>query len=117
MPRRLQHVNAFKARELAKVDNLEREYWDAWARSQEEAETRTVTKDSKGGSTVDRYEGQVGDSRFLSGVQWCINKRCEILGLNAASRNINFDVTDLSDDQLERVASGEDVWNVIAGSS
>ena len=25
----------------------------------------------------------IGDHRFLEGVQWCINKRCELLGLDA----------------------------------
>ena len=33
-----------------------------------------------------RKEEQVGDARFLDGVMKCIQKRCEILGLNAPSR-------------------------------
>lgn len=36
-------INEAKAKELAKVDQLEREYWDAWQRSREEY-TSTIVK-------------------------------------------------------------------------
>ena len=35
---------------------------------------------------VKRREGQSGNPSFLAGVQWCINKRCEILGLDAPKK-------------------------------
>lgn len=76
--------------ELAKVDNLELEYWEAWKRSQKDAEMRIKKAVEAGGETrkeaQERIEGQVGDPRFLAGVQWCINKRCEILGLDAPKK-------------------------------
>ncbi len=84
--------NEAKARELAKVDTLEVEYWDAWKRSQQNAEVETTKMQ---GSDPDkpgrlekqkRVEGQVGDPRFLAGVQWCIQKRCEILGVDAPEK-------------------------------
>jgi len=78
-----------KARELAKIDRLEREYWEAWQNSCEDAET--VKQKGKPGeetgqvttSTVERtVKGQAGDPRFLVGVQWCIERRCKVLGID-----------------------------------
>lgn len=88
-------INERKAEELAKVDQLEREYWGAWERSKEDAEVETIEKIGKSNGesvTPDRIkqnkrrEGQSGNPAFLSGIQWCINKRCEILGLDAPKR-------------------------------
>jgi len=76
--------NEAKAQELAKVDRLEREYWQAWRRSCENAESVTQEGTAK---TVDKVKktskGQAGDPRFLQGVQWCIERRCKILGVDA----------------------------------
>lgn len=94
-------INEAKARELAKVDNLELEYWEAWHRSQENAEKEVKKqraipgkKDNKGVPTVDvlgqeiqkTSEGQTGDPRFLTGIQWCIERRCLILGVDAPKK-------------------------------
>ena len=70
-------LNAAKAQELAKIDNLEREYWEAWTRSCADAET--VVKKAK--EATQTIKGQAGDPRFLAGVQWCIERRCKLLGL------------------------------------
>jgi hypothetical protein len=88
-------INEAKARELAKIDTLELEYWTAWKRSQEDAESE-ITK-MQGNppkpneanplpakmETQKKREGQSGNPAFLRGIEWCINKRCEILGVNA----------------------------------
>ena len=80
-------IDELKAKELAKVDRLEREYWDAWIRSQEDAETRaTEDSDSEKGEYHKEsftFRGQVGDPRFLAGIQWCVERRCKILGIDA----------------------------------
>jgi len=100
---RINNVDERKRIELAKIDNLELEYWEAWKHSLENAEVQTVEKqgiihDKDGkiiGSRVkqiDRQEGQAGDPRFLQGIQWCIEKRCELLGLDAPKK------TDLTSD-------------------
>jgi hypothetical protein len=94
--------NEAKAQELAKIDRLEREYWDAWVRSKEDAEITTVKAKAvviKGQTDVQipaeerektiQKRGQVGDSRFLAGVQWCIEQRCKIVGIYAAAK---FDI-------------------------
>ena len=87
---RVYDINEAKARELAKVDNLELEYWEAWKRSQSDAVTKTKKAIQEKGSTKqqaeERVEGQVGDARFLAGVQWCIERRCLILGVDAPKK-------------------------------
>lgn len=83
-------INERKSTELAKIDNLELEYWDAWKRSQEDAELRTKKAVESNGETrkeaQERIEGQVGNPAFLRGIEWCINKRCELLGLDAPKK-------------------------------
>jgi len=80
-------IDEAKARELAKVDRLEREYWDAWGRSCEDAETTRQEGDETGPSKVVKTsKGQAGDPRFLAGVQWCIERRCKIIGVDAPTR-------------------------------
>jgi predicted transcriptional regulator len=96
---RINDIDERKRMELAKIDNLELTYWDGWKRSQENAEVETTkmqgtrTGDDDKPSKLEktkRVEGQVGDPRFLQGVAWCVDKRCELLGLNAPK---NMDVT------------------------
>jgi AraC-like DNA-binding protein len=83
-----------KANELAHVDRLEREYWDAWRRSCEDAETvkqRGTPGEEQGKvktAAIERtVKGQAGDPRFLQGVQWCIDRRCKILGIDAPEKH------------------------------
>lgn len=79
-------VRAFDERvaeELARVDRLEREYWEAWLRSCEDQEQ--IRKEGAPSDAprkiVHSQKTQVGNPAFLRGVQWCIEQRCEILGL------------------------------------
>ena len=79
--------DAAKSKELAKIDRLEQEYWEAWQRSCEDAETiRREATAEKQGKVTKTLKGQAGDPRFLQGVQWCIEKRCKILGVDAPQR-------------------------------
>jgi len=90
--------NEAKAQELAKVDRLEREYWAAWEASKEDKETQTTEKAAGEKATRSkaqvRREGQVGNPSFLSGVQWCIERRCKILGIDAPT---GIDLTSLGE--------------------
>ena len=100
-------IDEAKARELAKVDRLEREYWDAWERSCEDAETirqegRPPEEGEKGKpeKVVKTSKGQAGDPRFLAGVQWCIERRCKIIGVDAPTEHklsgtIRFDAVEI----------------------
>lgn len=87
---RINDIDERKRQELAKIDNLELEHWEGWRRSQQDAEVQTVKMLGKESpdkmEKTRRTEGQVGDPRFLTGIQWCINKRCELLGLDAPKR-------------------------------
>jgi len=102
--------NEAKAGELAKIDRLEREYWQAWERSCQDAETLTQKthgaiqkRETEDGQFVAERpaevtktaKGQAGDPRFLQGVQWCIERRCKILGVDAATR---IDLVDWRDE-------------------
>jgi predicted transcriptional regulator len=88
----LTDIGELKGREIAKIDLLEREAWDAWVRSCADAETMVQKEKRSAGAAKDRQparemtkttKGQVGDPRFLATVQWCINRRCEIYGVDA----------------------------------
>jgi len=86
-----------KAREIAKIDNLERIYHVAWIRSCEDAETIRKKKAEVAGverkEIVTTAKGQVGDPRFLTGVQWCIERRCKVLGIDAPTKIAPTDPT------------------------
>lgn len=100
--------NEAKARELERLDSLIEQYWQAWERSQQDAQ-ETVTESlenkqtSTGGAedgeqgrtsaythskTRSKSSGRDGDVRFLERIENCIKMRCEILGLNAVTRSV-----------------------------
>jgi hypothetical protein len=91
-------------RELAKINLLEETYWTEWQTSKEP-------------------NARV-DPRFLQGVQWCVNRRIKLLGLDGPVRKEitgkdggpieTIDLSDLSDDQLRRLAAGEDIAAILA---
>lgn len=81
-------IDERKAEQLAKIDNLERVYWESFERSCEDkevdlAEKTSVVGDPDRTKASKRREGQSGNPAFLAGVQWCIEQRCKILGLEA----------------------------------
>ncbi len=81
--------DARQALELAKVDELERVYWQAWERSRQTRETTSTKKvdgkEAKIEAAMSRQQ-LLGDPRFLAGVQWCIERRCKLLGIDAPER-------------------------------
>ncbi len=88
----LADFHAKKAAELAKVDELERTYWEAWERSCQARETSTQERthgadgQAEGGRVKAgvRKEKRDGNPEFLRGVERCIEMRCKILGAFAA---------------------------------
>jgi predicted transcriptional regulator len=108
---RLVDIDAAKQRELAKIDRLEREYWVAWERSIGKSLRVTV----KGKGTEDKAtqmekttttDDLNGDPRYLAGIQWCIDRRCKILGIDAPEKmehkgtlSVTF-ISNVDDDQL-----------------
>lgn len=123
------NMDEAKQKELARVDVLERTYWDAWQRTLDE-KTKTRTEQSSVTGEVDKKgkqkgsakaviekETMLGNPAYLAGVMSCIERRCKMLGLDAPVKNEttlkNVDLTKLTDSQLSRIATGEDVLQVI----
>lgn len=88
----IQDFNAAKVEELAKIDQLERAYWEGWERSVLEQNTVEIERaddetTGAGASTYKRSKTKRiskkrdGSVDFLQGVERCINLRCKILGL------------------------------------
>jgi len=95
-----------QAEELANIDNLEREYWDAWKRSQSEQKSkRDEIEAGVLSKTVKSRAKRDGSSVFLSGIQWCIEQRCKILGLHAPKEMRVEQFTNQSD--MDKMSEGE----------
>lgn len=79
-----------KAKELARINRLENEYWDAWQKSCEDYKEQEIQSNEKSESKtigkVAKTQKQNGDPRFLEGVRNCIEMRCKLLGLNAPTK-------------------------------
>jgi hypothetical protein len=88
----LADFNAKKAAELARVDELERTYWEAWERSCQSREVTTQERTQGGESQAEearlkagvRKEQRDGNPEFLRGVERCVEMRCKITGAFAA---------------------------------
>jgi len=82
------NFNEAMARELTRIDELEREAWAAFRRSCLDVQKVVYEKGigDKGQPTKKRRKeivGQYGDPRFLNVIKDCIDKRCKLLGLDA----------------------------------
>jgi hypothetical protein len=103
--RQMIDFNAAKAKELERINILEQTYWDAWEESKkplviEEMEQVNDTTTSSKAEVAPTYsrtkkkgkrEERLGDVRCLEGIQWCINKRCQIFGFDAPQKlNVNW---------------------------
>jgi hypothetical protein len=90
----VEKIDQKKAEELAKIDQLERTYWDAWRKSTE----YKTGKAKVGGRDVtvlvpaDKSK-PYGAKGFLDSIQWCITRRRAILGIDAPKQigtDLNF---------------------------
>lgn len=98
---RVGKLDDMKTVELQRINQLEATYWDAWERSKAGA-TKIIEKQSLQPTKVVNSQGELtegkamqetakqfdtletyGDPRFLNGIQWCIQMRCRILGVEA----------------------------------
>lgn len=80
--------DAARAEQLAKIDELERTYWEAWQKSlvREMRSSRKKEGAGAGSEALVRTETRDGNHAYLEGVRWCIERRCKLLGLNAPDR-------------------------------
>lgn len=77
----IRDFDELKAKELAKLDEIERQAWEGWWRSRQDRETRIVEDSPAGRKSKLRRSGQAGDPRFLTIMLTCARQRQEILGL------------------------------------
>lgn len=83
--------------ELKKLDYLETMYWESWEKSKREAELSfsevEIDSDEEGPKRKRSKRTTSlppGDPRFLEGVRWCIERRCQLLGLDAPKKSAVF---------------------------
>jgi hypothetical protein len=107
----LANFDDVKAQELARLDRLELAYWTEYDKSKQDKDTietvkvndeweaaknKTNPADTKAsGYSRTRVkhtrEKMLGNPVYLQGVQWCIQQRCKILGLDSPKTvNINW---------------------------
>ena len=104
-------IDAAKAKELARIDRLERVAWRAWRRScqrKEKATTRMERKlneDAQKAKTVTSKATELrdGNPEYLKRVEWCISKRCELLKLNPPQRLEHGGSSEMPPIQTEQV--------------
>lgn len=77
-----------KMQEVAKIDHLERTYWAEWERSKlpaRKSRTQKVTQGASPEKATAQVETQerCGKRDYLRGVEWCIERRIKLLGLDA----------------------------------
>lgn len=118
----IRDFDAARAEELAKIDEVEREYWAAWERSKKDKEIAVQETDGVSDEKTRkprikkvslRKEGQSGNPAYLAGVLSCIDKRCQILGLDAPKRFV-VRWEDLTDEQIDRLAAGDPPERVLS---
>lgn len=101
-----------RALELAKINALERTYRKAWVRSIRPVEETTSGRSTTGDKETTRAEvkrkHRDGNPAFLTGIQWCVDRRCKLLGLDVVLSSAE------GDEETVRVVSGLDI-NLILG--
>lgn len=81
------NFDKMRADELARINHLERTYWRAWRRSLESREESSSSKttaadgETTAKAEIKRRRGE-GNPAFLAGVQWCVERRCKLFGLD-----------------------------------
>lgn len=101
-------INILKAEELAKTDHLERTYWEAWEQSRQPHESSLAGRIGDKHRVEKRVEQRVGNPVFLSGIQWCIDRRIKLLGLDAPVRTeVTAQVDITSDFKPESMTTAE----------
>lgn len=106
-------VDEARKREIAHINALQREYWQAWLRSKKDAEIKTVKESDKGKERKIVRKGQVGEIRFLEGIEWCIEQRAKIWGIYEPEK---FQFIDWKEEVEQKGISPGDLFNqMIAG--
>lgn len=106
--------------ELAKLDKIEMECWEAWERSKE-GRRKTVIDGGEinqpgmpGGKLREReVETTFGDTRFLDIIQKCMERRASLLGLNAPTRSLTIGInSNLTKEEIEAEIASK--WKIVS---
>jgi len=103
------NIDEAKERELSRIDELERTYWEAWEKScgQRTKTSKEATGGENGRSRASvQTEEMLGNPAYLSGVMSCIQERSKILGIYAPEKKdvtAKFDFDDPRDELLSRM--------------
>jgi DNA-binding transcriptional ArsR family regulator len=76
--------NEAVGRELLRLEQLEREAWRAWERSQKPSQSAVVRGEGNNGKSAKTMRSRDGDPRFLEVIFKCSASRRALLGLDAA---------------------------------
>lgn len=87
------HIEQRKAQELAKLNLVETAAWDGFEKSLQDREKRITGINARGSIDTTTQEGQAGDPRYLDIILKCVDKRCQILGLDAPTKIAPTDPT------------------------
>lgn len=81
------NIDEWVTGELEKLAKLEQTYWEAWEKTVKDWTKVSVKNGDKGGQKFSEDTmtdvKMFGDPRYLQGIERCIQKRCELLGLDA----------------------------------
>jgi len=86
--------------ELEKINVLELEYWNVWEKSKADRKKKSIKKKTVVNTNSrlvkkpieettefnDTEMVNMGDPRYLAGIQWCIEQRCKLLGIGAPTK-------------------------------
>jgi hypothetical protein len=79
--------DAVKSEQLAKLDHMESEAWEAWNKSKGVSKTITQKRGGAAGiETTTKIETLTGNPAYLNIIDRCIERRCRLLGLDAELR-------------------------------
>ena len=111
-----------KYAQIGTLRHVVEEALDGWERSKETAKvmtTRTAPKapagEAKSSDAIVRVSDQDGDTRYLAEARGALADIRKIMGLDSPAKLININFESLDDEQLARIANGEDPMIVISG--
>lgn len=99
--------------ELAVLDALETEAWEAWHESKKDAETYTEEHSEDGVKQKTTLKGQTGDVKYLHEINRCIEQRVKLLGLEP---NKTIEIKTYQDRIVEYLRDGRISYDVLKQS-
>ena len=108
-------LTELRAKELAKIDLLEKTYWQAWHDSKKPTKSTKQSKKigSDVGSVEKKTECKNGNPAYLQGVERCVGARVRILGLDSA--NAHAGLRARGNETIRDLAASVKVYSPLSG--